>query len=53
MRRTISQIRDAGIADGNKPWGNERFDEELAKALRVARERGPFVAREARHLLGR
>jgi spore coat protein CotH len=53
MRRTISQIRDAGMADGNKPWGNERFDEELAKALRVAKERGPYVAREARHLLGR
>lgn len=53
IQRTISQIRAAGIADENKRWDNERFDEELGKVLRFARERGPSVAREARHLLGR
>jgi spore coat protein CotH len=53
MQRTISQIHAAGLADENKPWDNERFDEELGKVLRFAKERGPIVAREARHLLGR
>lgn len=53
MRRTISQIHDAGYADQNKRFDSARFDEELEKVLRFAKERGPNVAREARHLLGR
>jgi spore coat protein CotH len=52
-QRIIAQIRDAGRDDTNKPWDNERFDEELEKVMRFARERGPNVAREARHLLHR
>lgn len=41
------QIRQAGYDDENKRFSDERFDDELEKVLRFARERGPFVAREA------
>jgi hypothetical protein len=39
-----AQIRQAGYDDVNKRFNNERFDDELQKVLRFARERGPFVA---------
>ena len=42
-----AQIRQAGHADENKRFSNDRFDDELDKVLRFARERGPLVAREA------
>jgi spore coat protein CotH len=51
MARISAQIRDAAHADVNKRFDNERFDEELGKVLKFARERGPFVAHEARHAL--
>ncbi len=53
MLRISSQIRDAAHADRNTRWDNERFDEETRKVLKFARERGPIVAHEARHLLDR
>ncbi|HEX6974081.1 MAG TPA: CotH kinase family protein, partial [Vicinamibacterales bacterium] len=45
--RTIQQIHDAGLEDENKRFGNERFDDELIKVLDFARQRGPYVLREA------
>lgn len=51
MLRISSQIRDAAHADRNTRWDNERFDEETRKVLKFARERGPFVAHEARYVL--
>ena len=38
-----AQIRRAGYDDREKRFSNERFDDELAKVLRFARERGPLV----------
>jgi spore coat protein CotH len=52
MVRITTQIRDAARADRNTRFDNERFDEETRKVLRFARERGPFVAHEARYALG-
>ena len=52
MRRISAQIRDAAHADANTRFDSERFDEEIDKVLTFARERGPFVAHEARHALG-
>jgi len=52
MLRITSQIRDAAHADRNTRFDSERFDEEVGKVLRFARERGPFVAHEARYALG-
>jgi CotH kinase protein len=52
MLRITSQIRDAAHADGNTRFDSERFDEEVSKVLKFARERGPFVAHEARYALG-
>jgi hypothetical protein len=52
MLRITSQIRDAAHADQNTRFDSERFDEEVGKVLRFARERGPFVAHEARYALG-
>jgi len=52
MLRISSQIRDAAHADRNTRFDSERFDEEIGKVLKFARERGPFVAHEARYALG-
>ena len=38
-----AQIRQAGHDDREKRFSNDRFDDELAKVLRFAHERGPFV----------
>ena len=51
MLRIATQIRDAAHSDRNKRFDTERFDEEIAKVLTFARERGPFVAHEARYAL--
>jgi len=51
IRRISAQIKDAAHADRNTRFDSERFDEETGKVLKFARERGPFVAREARHAL--
>jgi hypothetical protein len=51
MRRITEQIKDAAHADRNTRFDNDRYDEETGKVLRFARERGPFVAREARRAL--
>lgn len=51
MLRITSQIRDAGHADRNTRFDSERFDEEVGKVLKFARERGPIVAHEARYAL--
>jgi len=52
MLRISTQIRDAAHADRNTRFDSDRFDEEVRKVLKFARERGPFVAHEARHALG-
>jgi CotH kinase protein len=51
MRRISVQIQDAAHADRNTRFDSDRFDEEIGKVLKFARERGPFVAREARYAL--
>jgi spore coat protein H len=50
--RISAQIRAAAHADVNTRFDSERFDEEMDKVLKFARERGPFVAHEARYALG-
>jgi hypothetical protein len=52
MLRITSQIREAAHADRNTRFDSDRFDEEVGKVLKFARERGPFVAHEARYALG-
>jgi hypothetical protein len=44
--RLADQIRPWALADARKPFDNERFEDELAKVLRFARERAGFVLRE-------
>jgi hypothetical protein len=51
MRRITAQTKDAAHADRNTRWDNDRYDEEIGKVLKFARERGPFVAHEARYVL--
>jgi len=45
--REVAQTLQAGEADQNKRFDNERFDDELMKVLRFARDRAPFVMEEA------
>jgi spore coat protein H len=49
----IAQFHDAGLADAQKWFTNERMDDEQQKVLRFARERGPYVLREAQKSLDR
>ncbi len=51
LRRISAQTKDAAHADRNTRWDNDRYDEEIGKVLKFARERGPFVAHEARYAL--
>jgi hypothetical protein len=51
VQRTLGQIRDAAHADTNKRFSTERFEDEIEKVQRFARERAGFVAREARSAL--
>lgn len=51
VQRTIGQIREAAHADTNKRFNTERFEDEIEKVQRFARERAGFVAREARSAL--
>jgi len=51
MQRIHAQIKDAAHADRNTRFDNERFDEEIGKVFQFTRERGPFVAHEARYAL--
>jgi len=46
LQKEIVQIHNAGLADINKPFSNERFDDELGKVLAFARARAPYVVRE-------
>jgi spore coat protein CotH len=50
--KEIGQFHEAGLADPQKHFDNERMDDELQKVLRFARERGPYVLREAGKALG-
>lgn len=50
--REIAQFHEAGAADPQKCFCTERMDDELQKVLRFARERGPYVLREAGKALG-
>jgi hypothetical protein len=50
--KETAQIHAAGYGDMRKPFTNERFDDELGKVLQFARERGPYVVREAQKALG-
>jgi hypothetical protein len=49
----IAQFHDAGLADAQKWFTNERMDDEQQKVLQFARERGPYVLREAQKSLDR
>ena len=44
----MALLRDAAHADTNKRFSTERFEDEIEKVQRFARERAGFVAREAR-----
>ena len=48
-----AQIHQAGYDDREKRFSNERFDDELEKVRRFARERGAFVAGEVAKELAR
>jgi hypothetical protein len=50
--KEIAQFHEAGLADPQKCFCNVRMDDELQKVLRFARERGPYVLREAGKALG-
>ena len=52
-RRALDQVRAAAYADENKRFNNERFDDEAEKVLRFARQRAPFVWKEATDALER
>jgi spore coat protein CotH len=51
--REIAQFHDAGLADRQKSFSNERMDDEIEKVLRFARGRGPYALREAEKSLER
>jgi hypothetical protein len=51
VQKETAQIHAAGLDDREKPYTNERFDDELGKVLAFARSRGPFVIREAQKAL--
>jgi hypothetical protein len=51
--KEIGQFHAAGLADTQKSFSNERMDDEQEKVLRFARERGPYVLREAQKSLDR
>jgi len=51
VQKEVSQIRLAALADRNKPYSNERFEDEAAKVLAFARNRPSYVAREAQKTL--
>ena len=51
VRKESAQIRLAGLEDRKKPYTNERFDDELEKVLAFARNRAPYVVREAQKTL--
>ena len=51
--REAAQIYRAGMSDENKRFSSERFEDEVFKVLRFARERAPFVAGEAQKELAR
>ena len=42
-----AQIRDAALEDEEKPFTNERFEDEVSKVLAFARERPGYVLSEA------
>ena len=50
--KEIAQFHEAGLADTQKNFGSERMDDEQQKVVRFARERGPYVLREAGKALG-
>ena len=51
--KEIAQFHDAGLADAQKWFTNERMDDEQQKVLQFARARGPYVLREAQKSLDR
>jgi spore coat protein CotH len=51
VQKEVSQIRLAALADGQKPYTNERFEDEAAKVLAFAKARSSYVAREAQKML--
>jgi hypothetical protein len=51
--KEIAQFHEAGLADAQKWFTNERMDDELQKVLLFARQRGPYVLREAQKSLDR
>jgi hypothetical protein len=53
VERAAAQVYQAAMSDENKRFSSERFEDELFTVLRFARERAPFVAREASRELAR
>jgi hypothetical protein len=51
VQKEVSQIRLAALADGQKPYSNERFEDEAEKVLAFAKARSSYVAREAQKML--
>jgi len=49
--KETAQIHASGVEDTQKPYTNERFDDELQKVLAFARTRGTFVLKEAQKAL--
>jgi spore coat protein CotH len=51
VQKETAQIHASGVQDTEKPYSNERFDDELQKVLAFARTRGAFVVKEAEKAL--
>jgi spore coat protein CotH len=51
VQKEIAQIRDAGRADTQKPFTNERFDDELRQVQVFAARRATYVVREVTKIL--
>ena len=50
--RVIAMVRDAVYADPYKPYSNDEFELDAARALSFTQQRGPFVRCEVARLTG-
>ena len=50
--RVIAMVRDAVYADPYKPYSNDEFELDAARALSFTQRRGPFVRCEVARLTG-
>ena len=51
VEKETAQIHAAGLEDREKPYSDDRFDDELAKVLAFAKARASYVMREAQKAL--